>query len=70
MMIHIFSNYKMSLADIKKISDDKLKARLNELIDVNDYVNGCGTCGLPRLLHKGTTCIRSSQAEVLEKCKI
>ena len=58
------------MADLKKIADDKLKARLNELIDVNNDQNGCGTCGLLRLLHKGTIYSRSSQAEALEKCMI
>ena len=28
--------FKMSVADIKKISDDKIKAKLNELIDIKD----------------------------------
>ena len=55
---------KMSISDVKKISEDELKTRLNELIDVNNYLDGCVTCSLPHLLHKGTTCTRSSQAEV------
>ena len=60
---------KMSVADIKKISEDDLKARLNELIDVNDYLDGCGTCCLPHSLLKDTTCIRNSQAEASENVR-
>ena len=35
---------KMSVVDVKKISDDDLMAKLNELIDINDYLDGCGNC--------------------------
>ena len=51
----------MSVVDIKKIYDDKLKAKLKELVDVNNYLDGCKNCGLPRVFHKGTG-KRSSQA--------
>ena len=68
--IYIFFQNKMSVSNVKKIFEDKLKTRLNKLIDVNNYLDGCGSYGLPCLLHKGTTCTRSSQAEVLERCKI
>ena len=29
----------MTLTDIKKISEEELKKRLNELIDLNDYLD-------------------------------
>ena len=47
-----------------------MKTRLNYLIDIKDYLDGCVTCGLPRLLHKVTTCTRCSQADVQKECKI
>ena len=41
----------MSVVDVKKISDDKLKVKLNELVDINIYLDRCGNYG---------TCTRSS----------
>ena len=70
MLMYIFIISKITINNVNKISEDELKSRLNNLIDVNDYLDRCGTCGLLCLLHKGTTCTRSSQAEVLERCKI
>ena len=47
--------------DIRKFSEDEFKTWLNELIELNDYLDGCVTCGLPRLLHKGQSCTQRSQ---------
>ena len=47
-----------------KICKDKLKKRLN------DYLDGCKTCGLPCLLDKGTTCNQSSLGKAQEECYI
>lgn len=55
---------------MSKISEDELRSMLNDLIDVKDYLEGCLTCGLPCLIHKGTTYTSSSQAEAQEKYKI
>ena len=49
--------------DVRKFLEGELKTRLNDLIDLNDYLDGCLTCGLPHLLHKGQSCMQSSQVD-------
>ena len=39
--------------DERKFSEEELKTKLNELIDLEDYLDGCETFGLLRLLHTG-----------------
>ena len=39
--------------DVKKLSEDEVKKRLNKLIYVNDCSDECQKCGLPQLLHIG-----------------
>ena len=60
----------MSVMNVRKLSEDKLKTWLNDLIDLNDYLDGCVMCGLPCLLHKGQSCTQSSQAETQDECQI
>ena len=66
----ILVSSNMSINNVSKISEDKLKSRLKYLVDINNYPDGCGTCGFPRLLHKGTTFTCNSKAAVQEECPI
>ena len=66
--IHLFPI--MSARDGRKFSEDELKTRLNELIDLNDYLDGCVSCGLLRLLHKGQSFTRSRQGDSQEVVNI
>ena len=43
---------KMSIVGFKNHSNDNLKKRLAQLIDIEDWTDECGKCGYPRLLHK------------------
>ena len=36
------------------------------MIDLNDYLDGCVKCGLPRLLHKGQSCMKSRKGDTQE----
>ena len=53
MLIFIY----MSVMNVRKFLEDELKSRLNDLIDLNDYLVGYVMCGLPHLLHKGQSCM-------------
>jgi len=59
----------VTLIDIKKLFEDEANQRLNELIDLNYYLDGCQTYSLPCLLHKGS-CTRTSPAVVQEEYQI
>ena len=41
----------MTIIDVKKVSDDDVKKRLNEVIDLGDWSDEWENCGLPQLLH-------------------
>ena len=60
----------MMIKVVKKITEDEAKTQLYELIDLDNYLDECKTCGLPSLLHKGNTCTQSNRADLQEECKI
>ena len=60
----------MSVNDVNKLLEDKLKKRLNNLIDLNNYLDGYIMCSLPHVLHKGKSCTWSSRADPQIKCRI
>ena len=45
--LDIFKMTKM--IDVEKLTADEGKKRLNKLIDLDDYLDACETCGLPLL---------------------
>ena len=46
----------MSVVELKNLSNDDLKKRLASQIDIEDWMDECGKCGYPRLLHKELHC--------------
>ena len=51
---------KMTITDIKKLTENEAKRRLNGLIDLDYYLGVCKTYGLPHLLHRGDTSKRNN----------
>ena len=60
----------MTITDVKKITEDEALKRLNDLIDLDYYLDECKTCKLPSLLNKGSTCTRGNRVELQEECEI
>ena len=60
----------MTIIEVKKLIEDDTKRRFNGLIDLDNYLDGCKTCELPGLLHKGNTCSRSNQADLEKEYKV
>ena len=58
----------MIITEVKNLTEDDAKRRLNGLIDLDDYLDGCKMLGLPGLLHKGNICSRSNRANLEEEC--
>ena len=44
----------MTLIDVTMMTEDEAKKCLNVMVDLDDYLYECKTCGMPDLLHKGT----------------
>ena len=42
----------MSIVELKNLSNDDLKKCLASQIALEDWMDECGKCGYPRLLHK------------------
>ena len=42
----------MSIVELKNLLNDDLKKRLASQIDIEFWMDKCGKCGYPRLLHK------------------
>ena len=57
------------MIDVTKMIEDEVKKHLNVMVDLDDNLDECKTCGLPDLLHKGV-CMRKTQADTEEECKI
>ena len=60
----------MTITDVKKITEDEAMKWLNDLIDLDDYLDECKTCKLLSLLNKGSICTRSNRVELQEECEI
>ena len=60
----------MTITEIKKLTEDEAKKRLNGLVDSDDYLDSSKTCGLPNLSHEGNTCRRSNRAELKKECQV
>ena len=63
---------KMSVLELKNLTDPKLKKSLMEQINVEDWTDRCSKCGYPKLIHKNlhrdATCTREPEAlDVLSK---
>ena len=43
---------KMSIVELKNLSNDDLRKRLAQHIHIEDWTEECGKCGYLRLLHK------------------
>ena len=58
------TNNKMSVLDLKTLTDHDLKKRLTEQINVEDWTDKCSKCGYPKLIHKNlhrdATCTREA----------
>ena len=50
----------MSIENLNLLSDGNIWKKLEQLKDVQDYNNECGTCGKPEILHEGV-CTRSEK---------
>ena len=46
------TSFKMSIVELKSLSNEDLKKRLASQIDLEDWTDECSNCGYPRLLHK------------------
>ena len=58
------------MMDLKKLSkEEKVKKRLNELIDLGNLCDECQNYGLPQLLHSGA-CTHSKPAEAQEDSQV
>ena len=55
------------MIEVEKLTEDEAKKRLDDLIDLDYHNDACVTCGLPCLLHKGDTCMRSNSVETEEE---
>ena len=60
----------MVITDVNKLSEDDERKRLNELVDLYDYLDRYKTCGLPDLFHKGTSCTRGDKVSLQQKSRI
>ena len=60
----------MTITDVKKITEDEAMKRLNDLIDLDDYLDELKTCKLLSLLNKGSTCTCGNREELQEECEI
>ena len=58
------------MMEVEKLTEDKAMMRLNYFIYLDDYNDTCVTCGLPYLLHRGDTCIRSNCVEMGKECLV
>ena len=68
MLVIVRDSLKMTnMIDIEKLTADKGKKRLNELVGLDDYLDTCETCRLLRLLHRGETCTRSNHVDEKEE---
>ena len=59
----------MTVTDVKKLTEDKAKKRLNELIDLNDYLDEWKTSSLLCFLHKGI-CTRGNHGDSQEEWQV
>ena len=62
----------MSVVELKNLSNDDLKKRLAQQIDIEDQTDNCGKCGYPKLLqkelHREAACTREQEVpNVLNK---
>ncbi len=48
----VSKSVKMSIVEFKNLSNDDLRKRLAQQIDIEDWTDKCGKCGYPKLMHK------------------
>ena len=58
------------MIEVEKLTEDEVKKRLNVLIDLYDTNDTWEICGLPCLLHRGDTCIRSNHVKEKEEFRV
>ena len=58
------------MIEVEKLTEDEVKKRLNDLIDLDDYRDACATCRLLGLLQRGNKCMRSNCVKMEEECHV
>ena len=54
----------------KKLTKDDVKKKLNELIDLDYFMDACVTWGLLHFLQKGEDCSKSNCVDTKEECQV
>ena len=54
----------------KKLTKDDVKKKLNELIDLNYFMDACVMCGLLHFLQKGEDYSKSNCVDTEEECQV
>ena len=60
----------MTMTEVKKLTEDDVKKKLNELIDLDYFMDAYVTCGLLHFLLKGEDCSKSNCVDTEEECQV
>ena len=61
---------KITMTEGKKLTKDDVKKKLNELIDLDYFMDACVTCGMLHFLQKGEDCSKSNCVDTEEECQV